>query len=200
MLCELCNKKLQKENGVFQTFELEKFFDKESLLDTIDALKREARISDKCYRLWFKLNKNATVGVSTSVGNSEFRTVKNSVGQGMFGAALASSLIIGCAINSTFRGMTSARMGSMSLNCVVMQDDIVKMNAELNEARIGCNMIDMTVKKKQHSVNYDNRKYTIFGSRKYRRETLETLDRVPMMMGSEVIGNAVKEKYLGVDP
>ena len=60
MLCELCNKNLQKENGVFQTFELEKFFDKESLLDTMDALKREARISDKCYRLWYKRNENAS--------------------------------------------------------------------------------------------------------------------------------------------
>ena len=31
----------KKENGVFQTFDLEKFFDKESLLDTMYALKRE---------------------------------------------------------------------------------------------------------------------------------------------------------------
>ena len=87
----------KKENGIFQTFDLEKFFDKESLLDTMDTLKREARISDKCYRLWFKLNENASVAVTTSVGTSEFRTVKNSVGQGMFGVALATSLNIGSA-------------------------------------------------------------------------------------------------------
>ena len=85
----------KKENGVFQTFDLEKFFDKESLMDTMDALKRKARINDTDYRLWFKLNENAVVGVSTSVGNSESRSVKNSVGHGMFGAALASSLNIG---------------------------------------------------------------------------------------------------------
>ena len=139
----------KKENGIFQTFDLEKFFDKESLLDTMDTLKREARISDKCYRLWYKLNENASVAVSTSVGTSEFRTVKNSVGQGMFGAALASSLNIGCAINTTFRGMTSASIGAMTLNCVVMQDDIAKMNDNINDARIGCSLIDETLKKKQ---------------------------------------------------
>ena len=64
----------------------------------------------------------------------------------MFGAALRSSLNIGCAIKTTFRGKTSAKMGSMSLNCVVMQDGIAKMNDNLNEARIGCCKIYETLK------------------------------------------------------
>ena len=62
-------------------------------------------------------------------------------------AALASSLNIGCAIKTTFRGNISAKMGSMSLNCVVLQDDIAKMKDNLNEARIGCNKIEKTLKK-----------------------------------------------------
>ena len=56
----------------------------------------------------------------------------------MFGAALASSLNIGCAIDSTFEGEASATMGTMELNCVVMQDDIAKMNDDLKGAREGC--------------------------------------------------------------
>ena len=85
----------------------------------------------------------------------------------------------------------------MSLNCVVMQDDIAKMNNKINDARIGCSLIDETLKKKQLSINYDKSKYIIFGSKKFRRETMETMVREPMRMGDEVIGNAVKEKYLG---
>ena len=38
-------------------------------MDTMAALKREANINDKDYRMWFKLNVNAVIGVSTSVGN-----------------------------------------------------------------------------------------------------------------------------------
>ena len=64
----------------------------------------------------------------------------------MFGAALASSLKIGCAIKTTIRGEKSAKMGSMRLNCVVMQDDIAKMNDNFNETRTGCNKIDKNLK------------------------------------------------------
>ena len=76
----------------------------------------------------------------------------------MFGAALASSLFMGCAVEETFRGKASTRMGCMDLNCVIMQDDIAKMNDELKDTRIGCEKIDNTLKRKQLSVNYDKSK------------------------------------------
>ena len=58
-------KKLEEknQNGVFQTFDLEKFFDKESLLNTMDTLKEEAKIYEKDYRLRFKINENGIIGV-----------------------------------------------------------------------------------------------------------------------------------------
>ena len=77
---------------------MEKFFDKESLLDTMYTLHSEAKIFDKDYRLWYKLNEDANISIRTSVGESGTCLVKNSLEQGMFGAALASSLYIGCAI------------------------------------------------------------------------------------------------------
>ena len=46
--------------------------------------------------------------VKTSVGESKTKVVKNSVGQGSFGAALASSLNIGSAIQDTFKWTKSA--------------------------------------------------------------------------------------------
>ena len=44
-----------KSNGIFQTLDIEKFFDKESLMDVMFTLNKEAKICDKYYRLWFKL-------------------------------------------------------------------------------------------------------------------------------------------------
>ena len=49
---------------------------------------------DKDYRLWYMLNKNAKISVRTSVGESDFRTITNSLGQCSFGAELASLLNI----------------------------------------------------------------------------------------------------------
>ena len=40
-----------KCNGIFQTFNMEKFFDKESLMDVMNTLHKEAKICDKDYRL-----------------------------------------------------------------------------------------------------------------------------------------------------
>ena len=95
-------KEKSMEGGIIQTFDMEKFFDKESLLDTMVTLKEKAEIDNKDYRMWFKLNEDTTIRVRTSVGESESRLIKNSLGQGSFGAALASSLNIGCAIKDTF--------------------------------------------------------------------------------------------------
>ena len=69
----------RRSNGVFQTFDLEKFFDKESLIDTVCTLKEKAEFSDKDYHLWYKLNENANIGVRTAVGDTETRRVQNSL-------------------------------------------------------------------------------------------------------------------------
>ena len=41
----------RKLGGVFQCFDMEKFFDKESLLDVMYVMKDKAKIDDKSYRL-----------------------------------------------------------------------------------------------------------------------------------------------------
>ena len=72
-----------KEAGIIQTFDME-FFDKESLVDTMFTLKTKADIDNKDYRLWYKLNENTRIRVRTSVGESDSKLIKNSLGQGSF--------------------------------------------------------------------------------------------------------------------
>ena len=119
------------------------FFDKESLLDTMFTLDKKGKISNKTYRLWYRLNEDAMISVKTSVGESRSKKVKNSLGQGTFGAALASTLNIGCAIDDTFFGRPSTRIGYVNLNSLVLQDDVNKMNDNLTQARIGCNILEV---------------------------------------------------------
>ena len=59
---------------------------------------KKAGIDEKDYGLWYKLNEDTEIDVRISVGESKTEIIKNSVGQGSFGAALASSLNIGCAV------------------------------------------------------------------------------------------------------
>ena len=190
-------KESSKAVGIIQTFDMEKFFDKESLLDTMVTLKNKAGIDNKDYRMWFKLNEDTRISVRTSVGESESKLIKNSLGQGSFGAALASSLNIGCAIQDTFRETSSTNIGTLPLNAVVMQDDIAKLNDNLGQARDGCKKIYNTLMRKQLSVNHDKCKYLIVGPKKFRQDTLKELETQPMCMGGVVIKHAANEKYLG---
>ena len=79
-------------SAIFQGFDTEKLFDKESLIDTLNALYVTGNISDKDYRMWLKLDCKTRISVVTSVGESDAARFFDSIGQGSFGAALASSL------------------------------------------------------------------------------------------------------------
>ena len=71
-------KTLEESNrmGIINTFDMEKFFDKESLIDIMYTLCKKAGIDEKDYRLWYKLNKNTEIAVRTSVSKSKTEIVK----------------------------------------------------------------------------------------------------------------------------
>ena len=88
----MLNMEFNNGSGIFQGFQLEKFFDKDSLMHYMYV---EGDISEKDYKMWFKLN---CISVVTTVGESDVAQIFDSIGQGSFGATLASSLNIGIAI------------------------------------------------------------------------------------------------------
>ena len=80
---------------------MKKFFDKESLIDCMNTLDKEAKVDNKSYRIWYKLNKKTKISVKTSVGDTDEKCIPDCLGQGSAGASLVSSLNIGCAIKNT---------------------------------------------------------------------------------------------------
>ena len=54
---------------LLQLYDISKYFDKESLRDTMDTLYM-AGVQGKLYRLWFELNRNTQIRVKTGVGIS----------------------------------------------------------------------------------------------------------------------------------
>ena len=73
----------------------------------------EGKIAESDYRMWFKLNNKTNISVLTPVGETEKATIMNGIGQGSFGAALASSLNIGCGIDMITKGICTARIGEL---------------------------------------------------------------------------------------
>ena len=190
------NKEERKEGLIVNTYDMKKFFDKESLMDAAFTLNKVAKVDDQSYRLWCKMNEDTRISVKTSVGLSRSENVKDSLGQGSMGAALVSTLNIGYAVQETFKE-PSTEIGDLKLNSLVFQDDICKLSNELPEAREGCKKIDEMLKKKLLSVNYDKSKYLVLGNTKYKNKIeLETALN-PLTMGGEIIKRTEKELYLG---
>ena len=64
---------------IINTLDMEKFFDKESLMDIMYTLCKKAGIDVKDHRLWYKLNEDTEIAVRTSVGESKTEIIKNSL-------------------------------------------------------------------------------------------------------------------------
>ena len=54
--------------GLFQSFDMETFFDKEGLLDTLYSMYTKGKISEKDYRMWFMFNNRTRIVILTPVG------------------------------------------------------------------------------------------------------------------------------------
>ena len=187
----------RKEAGIFQTFDMAKFFDKESLLDCMYTLNTKAKVDNKSYRIWYKINERTRISVRTSVGASGFYGIYDSIGQGQNAAALVSSLNIGCAIEETFQNIPSTSVGRVPLNSFIFQDDIGKVNDKVEDARRGCIQIDNTLKRKLLSVNYDKSKYLLFGNAAQKRRMLRNIEKNPIKMGGVELHSTSSEMYLG---
>ena len=57
--------------------------------------------------MWFYLNNKTKISILTPLGKTAGASIMNSIGQGSFAAALASSLNIGCGVESITKGVCS---------------------------------------------------------------------------------------------
>ena len=145
--------------------------------------------------MWFKLNENTEISVKTSVGESNAAPIFNNVGQGSFGAALISSLNIGCAIEELFKEDYSANIGQVRLACLILQDEITEMSSTLEQAWKVCQKIYEMLKQKLLRANYDKSKYLILYRGKRKSKMIKELEETPLKMGDEILEKVVTEKH-----
>ena len=117
-------------------------------------------------------------------------------------------LILGVSVEEAFRGITSATIGkqisktinefdTVNLNSVIFQDGIGKMSDNLEDAKLGSQILYDTLSRKVLSVNYDKSKYIIFGSKSQRNNMLNKLKNDPIKMGDSSLPNTKADTYLG---
>ena len=90
--------------AIITSIDIEKFFDKESLADTILTLHRTPGVDPKALRLWWKLNCQTVIRVMTGAGVTEPGQAGAIVGQGSAGAAIASQKNLDHHVDSHFAG------------------------------------------------------------------------------------------------
>ena len=66
---------------IFEAFDMEKFFDKEGLIDTLYTMYTEGKIAESDYRMWFLLNNKTKISVLTPLGETDQATIMNGIGQ-----------------------------------------------------------------------------------------------------------------------
>ena len=154
----------------------------------------EGDSSEKDYRKWFELNCKTLISVVTSVGESDAARIFDSIGQGSFGAALASSQNIGTAIYYATEGKTLTELGQMPLNCLFFQDDIARLNTTLDQARRGATIIGETLAKKQLKSNLSKSRYVLLGSEEFKERTRREAKEAPVMMVNHITEESPEEK------
>ena len=126
-----------------------------------------AGIQGKLYRLWFKLNQRTQIAVQTGVGLTERQSTGETLGQGRVGGALASSLNIDEEINAHFETSESEiSYGSIRLQPLSFQDDVIRICAGRKEAQEGYNMFEAVFKSKLLKIHPTKSCFLLFGKDK----------------------------------
>ena len=99
-LISLYNDKLKKPI-IVSLYDLTKFFDRENLVDAMDAL-YSCGVVGKIYRLIYMLNKDTVIEVKTPVGTTEKAETGENVGQGTIDGAIVSSMNIAKGVEEVF--------------------------------------------------------------------------------------------------
>ena len=67
---------------IFETFDMEKFFGKEGLIDSLHSMDTKSKIAMSDYRIWFHLNNKTKISILTPLGETYGTTIMNGIGQG----------------------------------------------------------------------------------------------------------------------
>ena len=183
---------------VLQSYDVQKFFDKELIEDAIETCQRRGA-DEKAVRLWFKLNKETKIEVRTAAGVTEQTEVGAVVGQGTIGGALVSQAVLDEAATESFppAGRLELEYGEVPLAPLMWMDDLLHAAPGLDEANEVNKRVDKMMKKRGLKLNETKSVCLIIGNKQQKKNLTEQLEKEPLKCGSFITKEKQTDKWLG---
>ena len=190
--------KEKSDQGVIITVaDIKQFFDKESLVDCMVTLS-EAQIDQKCYRLWWKLNKRVVLQVRTGAGTTDPVEVEGLLSQGSTGAGLVSQFNIDRGIDSYFsNSCDEVFYGTVRLQPLLFMDDCLRLADGVRQAQAGHVKLNYAMKEKLLDFHETKSIYMVYGNQNYKKQVEEEVEESPLSLGDIALKKKSQQKYLG---
>ena len=189
--------KHHKQPLILQLYDIQKFFDKEMLVDGLDAIYNSG-VKDKLYRLLDMLNKGTIIQVKTGVGLTEEAETGENIGQGTGEGAIISAASISDGIEKAFKFSThELSYGEEELRPLLFQNNIARICDSAEAAQAGNDLVSHVMESKLLDFNINKSCYMVVGDNKSKTGLIRQLEASPLSLAGFPTNQLEKEKYLG---
>ena len=180
-----------------QAWDISRYFDRHHLSEAMTWL-AEASVPDKCYRLFWHLNKNTVVKVKTAAGESDTAVTGENLGQGSKSASTVCSMSLSKSVSVYYEDSEhEVSYGVVKLAPMQYIDDALRVTTSLEGARDGCRRFEAIMASKGLTINIDKSIYLLAGKRKNVDKIRAELSRHPLLYKGSILKEKTTEKWLG---
>ena len=157
-----------------------------------------AKVNQKAYRCWFKINKETVISVDTPVRRTAKEVVHEIFPQGSGGAALASALDLALGLKSYFQAsQDDISYGKVTTQPQAWQDDILRIAEDINATRAGNKKLAKMTSQKGLTAHDSKTTFVVIGTKEYRSTMMKEVAKNPVKFGSLTYQPSGSEVYLG---
>ena len=211
--CVMSLIQLNEDQGkalLLSLFDVQKFFDKESIYDIHYELYKSS-IKGKLYRLMFNLNKNIKIKVKTPVGTTAATDTGPGMGQGTVMGAIESSLSLDSGVKEFFHAneddkdkdedaddkIDDVKYDDVVIKPLLFQDDIFNAAKSVKEAQKANKKLEVLMESKLLNFHTTKSVFLVAGRKKVREKLQEEVITSPLMLCNTTMKQVEAEKYLG---
>ena len=187
----------EKKAVILSSFDIEKFFDSESLYDVLGEVHAN-KVTGKLYRLIHEMNKSSKIKVQTPLGETEEKETGPTVTQGSVEAATLSSVSLDNGVDEGFNEKErEVKYLDIVLAPLLYMDDVFRMATNIEDAQYGNERIREVLDPKQLRLNLEKSSFIVVGNKTARVRLQEELKTKPLMLYNSKMKEENMIKYLG---
>ena len=186
-----------KQPLILQLYDIQNFFDREMLVDGMDAIYNSG-VKGKLYRLLYLMNKDTIIKVKTGVGMTDEAETGENIGQGTGEGAILSAASIADGVEKAFANSEhELSYGEEELKPLLFQDDIGRICDSVEAAQHGNDRVAHVMESKLLDFNIDKSCFLVVGNVKEKQNIRKQLQVSPITLSGFPMKEMSQEKYLG---